>query len=193
MPRKLTAMTCAVVLLLILPTACNPLDRLFQKQDTDPESCDVTWLLRNASGRELWFEFADFGLHSLQAGQSAEIMRTTVRGSDIQTSFYEVFDYRPQSHPLSIYTDGGSVPARIWTLEETNRGSNSTTGGHGHSTAPMKRGPNGRLPSPQTTSNNTHLFCKGRQPSGVARCGRAETDVIPSGRHPVPASLPICR
>ena len=45
-------------------------------------------------------------------------MRTTVRGSDIQTSFYEVFDYRPQSHPLSIYTDGGSVPARIWTLEE---------------------------------------------------------------------------
>ena len=30
-------MTCAVVLLLILPTACNPLDRLFQKQDTDPE------------------------------------------------------------------------------------------------------------------------------------------------------------
>ena len=186
MPRKLTAMTCAVVLLLILPTACNPLDRLFQKQDTDPESCDVTWLLRNASGRELWFEFADFGLHSLQAGQSAEIMRTTVRGSDIQTSFYEVFDYRPQSHPLSIYTDGGSVPA-------TNRGSNSTTGGHGHSTAPMKRGPNGRLPSPQTTSNNTHLFCKGRQPSGAARCGRAETDVIPSGRHPVPASLPICR
>ena len=85
-------MTCAVVLLLILPTACNPLDRLFQKQDTDPESCDVTWLLRNASGRECWFEFADFGLHSLQAGQSAEIMRTTVRGSDIQTSFYEVFD-----------------------------------------------------------------------------------------------------
>ena len=56
-------MTCAVVLLLILPTACNPLDRLFQKQDTDPESCDVTWLLRNASGRELWFEFADFGFH----------------------------------------------------------------------------------------------------------------------------------
>ena len=114
-------MTCAVVLLLILPTACNPLDRLFQKQDTDPESCDVTWLLRNASGRELWFEFADFGLHSLQAGQSAEIMRTTVRGSDIQTSFYEVFDYRPQSHPLSIYTDGGSVPARIWTLEERDK------------------------------------------------------------------------
>ena len=121
MPRKLTAMTCAVVLLLLLPTACNPLDRLFQKQDTDPESCDVTWLLRNASGRELWFEFADFGLHSLQAGQSAEIMRTTVRGSDIQTSFYEVFDYRPQSHPLSIYTDGGSVPARIWTLEERDK------------------------------------------------------------------------
>lgn len=27
----------------------------------------------------------------------------------------------PQSHPLSIYTDGGSVPARIWTLEERDK------------------------------------------------------------------------
>lgn len=130
MPRKLTAMTCAVVLLLILPTACNPLDRLFQKQDTDPESCDVTWLLRNASGRELWFEFADFGLHSLQAGQSAEIMRTTVRGSDIQTSFTK----SSTTVPSRIRCQSTPTAARFlqgygrWR-SATNRGSNSTTGG----------------------------------------------------------------
>lgn len=123
-------MTCAVVLLLILPTACNPLDRLFQKQDTDPESCDVTWLLRNASGRELWFEFADFGLHSLQAGQSAEIMRTTV---EVPT-YRRVFTKSSTTVPSRIRCQSTPTAARFlqgygrWR-SATNRGSNSTTGG----------------------------------------------------------------
>ena len=126
-----------------------------------------------------------------------KVPKSCVLPSEVPT-YRRVFTKSSTTVPSRIRCQSTPTAARFlqgygrWR-SATNRGSNSTTGGHGHSTAPMKRGPNGRLPSPQTTSNNTHLFCKGRQPSGVARCGRAETDVIPSGRHPVPASLPICR
>lgn len=118
--RKRTTLFRIALSLLVSQTACDPFGWIDTTKDSHPERCDIVWLLRNDSGRALSFEFADFGLHLLPAGQSTEIMCTAVRGSDVEKSFYAVFDYRPLSHPLSVYIDADSAPAKVWTLRERN-------------------------------------------------------------------------
>ena len=120
MKRTRTLFVCAAAMLLALSTACNPLE-WFVPDKKELTTCDLTWLLTNASDRTVRFQFADFGFHTLPAGQSVELMHTTVRASRVEHSFYALFDYRPESHPLTLYTENGDTPLRTWTLSERHQ------------------------------------------------------------------------